>query len=96
MGRLLKVKNHVRVPLAGKLHLEVSELKAVAIMATFVVKGSTENLHIGYSAIGTWAEANNYRLAGPPREIALELPHEADGSDAITEIQFPLEAIRQN
>lgn len=96
MGRLLKVKNHVRVPLAGNLQLEVSELNAVVIMATFVVKGSTENLHIGYSAIGTWAEANGYQLAGPPREIALELSHEADGSDAITEIQFPLEALRES
>ena len=92
MGRILTAKTHVPVPLPGGLQLDFRELPAVPTMATFVVKGSTENLHIGYSMIGTWAEANNYRFAGAPREIALQMPEAADGSDGITEIQFPVES----
>jgi DNA-binding transcriptional MerR regulator len=95
MGRLITAKTHPPVPLHGGLHLSLRELPAVETMATFVVKGSTENMHIGYSAIGTWAETNSYRFAGPSREIALRPPLAADASDGITEIQFPVEPVRQ-
>jgi DNA-binding transcriptional MerR regulator len=94
-GQIVTVKTHVPVPLNSDLCLTVRELPAVETMATFVVKGATENMHIGYSAIGTWAETNGYRFAGAPREIALQMPKVADGSDGITEIQFPVEPVRQ-
>jgi DNA-binding transcriptional MerR regulator len=52
MGRILKAKSHPSVALSSDLQLIVRGLPAVETMATFVVKGSTENMHIGYSAIG--------------------------------------------
>jgi DNA-binding transcriptional MerR regulator len=95
MGRIIKTNTHPSVLLSADLQLTVHELPAVATMATFVVQGSTENMHIGYSAIGTWAQLNGYRFAGPSREIALQMAQNADGSDGITEIQFPVEPFQQ-
>ncbi len=94
IGRLLKGKSHAPVPLPGDLQLRYRELPAVETMATFVWKGPTEHVHLGYSAIGTWAEVNGYRFTDAPREIALQLAQAADRSDSIMEIQFPVEPIR--
>jgi DNA-binding transcriptional MerR regulator/effector-binding domain-containing protein len=96
MGRMMTVNTHVPVQLNDGLCLTVRELPAVATMATFIVEGSTENMHIGYSAIGMWAELNGYCFAGAPREIVLQLPQTPDSSDGITEIQFPVELVRAN
>lgn len=94
MGRLLETQSHPPVPLYGDLHLRFRALEAHATMATSVVQGALETIHTGYMEIGTWAEVNGYRLAGIPREITLQAPQEADGSDLITEIQFPVEPVR--
>lgn len=93
MGRQVNLPTHPSIPLNGDLQLTYRQLPAVPTMATFVVKGPTEAMHIGYSAIGTWVEVNKYRFAGEPREIFLRLPEAADLSDGITEIQYPIEAI---
>ena len=95
IGRTITAKTHAPVPLEGGLQLSFHELPAVEMMATFVEKGLSANLIIGYSMIGTWAEANGYRLAGVPREVALQLPQAADWSDSIAEIQFPVEPAPQ-
>jgi len=95
IGRALQAKTHALVPLTGDLQLAYRELPAVATMATFVMKGSVEHAHVGYSAIGAWAEVNGYRFAGPPREIPLQLPQAADMSDGITELQYPVEPVRE-
>jgi DNA-binding transcriptional MerR regulator len=94
MGYFLEATSHPPVPLYGGLHLRFRELPAVATMATFVVKGSLETIHNGYTEIGIWAEVNGYRFAGIPREITLQVPQTADGSDLITEVQFPVERVR--
>lgn len=94
MGHLLLAQSHAPVPLSGGLHLRFRELEACATMATIVVKGALANIHAGYAEIGYWVEANGYRLAGIPREITLQAPQAADGSDLITEIQFPVEPVR--
>jgi effector-binding domain-containing protein len=73
--------------------LTYRELPAVATMATYVLQGSFEKAHLAYGEIGTWAEINGYRFADAPREIVLRLPQEADGSDGITEIQYPIEPL---
>lgn len=94
MGRLIETKTNVPVPAHDHLQFSLRELPAVATMATIVVKGAIETIHTGYTEIGTWAEANSYRLAGTPREITLQVPQSPDGSDLITEIQFPVESAR--
>ena len=91
IGRTISAKTHAPMPLGGGLQLRFRELPAVDTMATFVVEGPSANLLIGYGMIATWAEANGYRLAGVPREIGLQLPQKADWSDAIAEIQYPVE-----
>src|SRR5581483_832884 len=96
IGRAIMAKTHAPVPLHGGLQLSFRELPAVAAMATYIGNGPSANLLIGYSVIGTWAEANGYRFAGVPREVALQLPRAADGSDAIAEIQFPVERVAQS
>ncbi len=93
IGRVLTTPSHAPVTLGEGLQLTLRELPAVDAMATFVLRGSTEHAHLGYSAIGTWAEINGYRLVGAPREVALHLAQTADRSDGITEIQFPIEAL---
>jgi DNA-binding transcriptional MerR regulator len=94
VGRTIAAKAHTPVPLHGGLQLRFQELPAVDEMATFVVTGPFANLLIGYSVIGTWAEANGYRLAGVPREVALQLPQTTDWRDAVAEIQYPVEPAR--
>jgi DNA-binding transcriptional MerR regulator len=95
VGRTITAKTHSPIALHGGLQLRFHQLPAVDTMATFVVKGPMANLLVGYSLIGTWAESNGYRLAGVPREVALQLPQTADWSDAIAEIQYPVEPIHQ-
>lgn len=96
MGRMTTATHHAPVALTDDLQLRFRTLSAVDTMATFVVKGSTAAMHIGYSAIGFWAESNGYRFAGPPRELFLQLSRTPDMSDAITEIQYPVESIQAN
>lgn len=93
IGRFLEAQSHPPVPLYDDLQLQFRELEACDTMATSVVQGALETIHTGYTEIGTWAEAHGYRLVGIPREITLQAPQAADGSDLITEIQFPVELI---
>lgn len=95
MGRIVEAKTSALIALDGGLQLSFRELPAVATMATFVVKGPLENIHIGYTEIGLWAEVNRYCFAGVPRELSLQIAQNSDGSDLITEIQFPVEPIRE-
>lgn len=92
-GRMIEGGAHSPVALSGgALRLTYRELPAVPVMATTVVTGALQTIHGGYREIGMWVEANAYCLAGIPREITLRYPRLADGSDLITEIQFPVEA----
>ena len=93
VGRLLATDRHPPVSLQGALQLTYRELPAAATAATYVLRGSIEKAHVAYGEIGTWAETNGYRFADAPREIVLQLPQMADGSDGITEVQYPVEHI---
>jgi DNA-binding transcriptional MerR regulator len=95
MGRFIEANTHVSVTLYDDLQLRFRELPAAPTMATTVVKGALETIHTGYADIGRWAEANGYRPAGKPREITLQVPQAVDGRDLITEIQFPVDLVRQ-
>lgn len=90
MGRFIEVNSHTPVPFGGNLQLGYRELPGAQTMASTVVTGALHTIHTGYVDIGRWVEANGYRLDGTPREITLQVPRTADGSDLITEIQFPV------
>lgn len=90
MGRLIETSTTAIVPLNNGLTMQRCELPPVEIMATSVITGALETIHAGYADIGLWAEQNGYRMAGTIREITLQLPRQADGSDLISEIQVPV------
>jgi effector-binding domain-containing protein len=75
------------------LTLMRGDLPAQSIMATTVVTGALETIHIGYAAITRWSAVNSYQLEGMHRELCLQLPKRSDGSDLITEIQVPVKPL---
>jgi DNA-binding transcriptional MerR regulator len=78
------------VLLGGDLKLCPDELPEAETMASIVVKGALETIHMSYTQVGLWMEQAGYRLAGMARELTLQVPQAADGSDLISEIQFPV------
>ncbi len=70
------------------------ELPAVATMATAVQTGGPDLVFVALGRIGQWIEANGYRMAGPYREIGVELPGTGPFDDMIIEVQMPIERMR--
>lgn len=90
-GRLIHESNHRAIVLDDETELAVRSLPAVQTMATYVQHGISEEAHVGFSAIGTWAEQNGYRLAGASHEVILEMPENHDPDKMVVEFQFPVE-----
>jgi DNA-binding transcriptional MerR regulator/effector-binding domain-containing protein len=79
------------VALADGRTLGMGELPAVDSMATLVRRGPDHQSHIAFGALGLWMEANGFTIAGPGREVFLELPFQRDGqAETVMEIQFPV------
>ncbi len=79
--------------LADGRTLTMRELPGIATMATIIRLGPPDSKHVGYSALGSWIEANDYRVSGPGREMFLQLPFEGREEEAVIEIQFPIEPL---
>ena len=47
--------------------------------------------HVALGRIAQWIEANGYRIAGPYREIGVELPSAGLFDDMTVEVHMPLE-----
>jgi DNA-binding transcriptional MerR regulator len=71
--------------------LHMRELPAIQIMATAVQTGSPDLVFVALGRIGQWIEANGYSIAGPYREIGLELPSSGIDDEMIIEVQMPIE-----
>jgi DNA-binding transcriptional MerR regulator len=82
----------VKSPHVSGLDLALRELPAVQNLATLVRRGPRYESHLGYGALGRWMAANRYRIAGPSREVLLELPafQRPGQEDMVMEIQFPV------
>lgn len=79
----------LRIP--GNDVLTPAELPAVAEMATIVRSGPDYESHRAFGVIGGWIAANNYRIAGPCREVFLEPPTPPPRPEGpLVEIQFPV------
>jgi DNA-binding transcriptional MerR regulator len=79
------------VRLASRAALTLTELPAIGSLATIVRTGPLHQSHLAFAKLGVWMEANGYRIAGPCREVFLELPFEVPGQqDPPMEIQFPV------
>lgn len=80
-----------RIHLPGRAELTTRELPAVEPLATIVRSGPLDQSHLAFGALGLWMEANAYRIAGPCREVFLEVPFQTPGpEDPLMEIQFPV------
>jgi DNA-binding transcriptional MerR regulator len=89
-GEIGRVIESGRPSVKQELELELGELSAVTQMATYVIEGASFDMHLGYSAIGQWIEANGYTLVGGSREMMLQLPNPADKKPAVVEVQLPV------
>ncbi len=84
-----KLNKPVRLPSAGELTL--TELPASDALATIVRSGPLYQSHVAFGKLGVWMEANGYQIAGPCREVFLDMPFQGPGqTDPTVEIQFPV------
>ena len=90
VGYLLTHKSPDHVALPGDRMLTARELPAVDTMATIVHVGPVSQTHGSYGALANWLEANQYRIAGPGREILIQLPAHSLEDEAVVELQFPV------
>lgn len=84
----------LRCPAPDNGRMRVHELPAATVAAA-VHHGSYETLADAHQAVLTWIEANQYRIAGPDREIYLynRPPIRRDDPTYVTEVQYPVEKI---
>lgn len=90
VGRILKTDSHPSLTTSDGQPFMVRDLPAYE-MATFVQKGAPYEIHIGFSAIGEWAEMNNYAFVGPMHGIVLDPPQFQNPDELIVEAQFPIQ-----
>lgn len=90
-GFLLKKAVEDPISLSEEYVLRMCELPAVKTMATAVQTGGPDLVFVALGRIGQWIEANGYRIAGPYREIGVELPSSGTFDEMIVEVQMPIE-----
>src|SRR5262245_56604002 len=74
-----------KVVLPDRRELRMGELPAISHMATIVRSGPPDQSHAAFGALGQWMEANDYGIAGPCREVFVELPSPAEIDRAVVE-----------
>lgn len=89
VGRILRTSNHL--PLTTQDGEFTVQRLPASEMATFVHKGSAYEAHIGFSAVGEWAEMNHYVFTGPVRVIVLHPIPLEDLNHIVVEMQFPIQ-----
>lgn len=90
IGRILKMDTHPSLKTRDGQPLVVREIPSY-VMATYIQKGTPYEMHIGFSAIGEWAEMNDYAFAGPMHGVILHPPGFQDTDDLLVEVQFPIQ-----
>jgi DNA-binding transcriptional MerR regulator len=91
LGYLLTHPVDQTVPLSEQYEMRLVELPAVATMATTVQVGGPDLIFGALGRIGRWIEANGYCLAGPYREIGVQLPLGESLDEMVIEVQMPIE-----
>ena len=83
------VNKPVRLPSGAQLAL--AELPGSDSLATVVRSGPLYQSHLAFGKLGLWMEANGYEIAGPCREVFLDMPFQFPNQpDPTVEIQFPV------
>lgn len=90
LGYLLDKPQALEVPLANGRSLTVKQLDPIHQAVTCIHTGPWSEIHIGFSAIGYWLEANKLTINGNTRELYLNLvpPHEDE--KLVVELQIPI------
>jgi DNA-binding transcriptional MerR regulator/effector-binding domain-containing protein len=88
VGCLITDRAPERVRLSEKRVLTRCTLPAAAMLATLVHSGRVEDSHRSYAALAAWIERNRLTVAGPGREILVQLPDRA--AMAVLELQLPV------
>jgi DNA-binding transcriptional MerR regulator len=91
MGYLLKQPIETPIVLSEEYVLRMRTLPAVEMMAVAVQTGGPDLVFVALGQIAQWIEANGYQIAGPYREIGLELPISGTFDDMVIEVQIPIE-----
>ncbi|NJO33472.1 MAG: MerR family transcriptional regulator [Rhodospirillales bacterium] len=79
------------IVLPDRSEMAMTELPGVDSLATVARRGPKHQSHLAFGALGLWMEANGYSMAGPSREVFLELPFQRpDQEEIVMEIQFPV------
>jgi DNA-binding transcriptional MerR regulator len=76
--------------LPGDCALRLRELEAVPRMAVCVRVGLPEDAHLVSAKIGRFLEASGEELAGPSREVFLQLPDPERMHESVVEMQYPV------
>ena len=90
MGYYLKKPISEPLHLSDAIVLDMRELPAVKTMATAVQVGTPDLVFVALGEIASWIESNNYRIAGPYRELVLDMPHLDASGEMVIEIQMPV------
>lgn len=91
IGFSLKREIRKSIVLPGNVPMAITELPAEATLATVVRHGPNYQSHLATGALGRWMEASGYQIAGPSREVFLQLPSNPSAkADAVVEVQFPV------
>ncbi len=78
--------------MCGERQLSPTTLPAMEQVASITRIGPTPYAGIYYQMIGQWMETHHYRLAGPCREVFLELqPGKVE--EMVVEVQFPVQKV---
>lgn len=91
VGYLLKKPIPHPIRLSEAYALCPTDVPATATMATSVQKGGFDLVFMALGRVGRWIERNGYRIAGPYREIGLELPSSRSFSEMVIEVHVPVE-----
>lgn len=90
LGFLINKPGDFILPLPEGRELTVHQLEPLNHALTYVHTGPWPEIHLGFSAIGRWIEANEMRIAGRPRELYLNLVPPEEDDKLIVEIQIPV------
>ncbi|MEM7034536.1 MAG: MerR family transcriptional regulator [Chloroflexota bacterium] len=90
IGFLLNDPVDTPLQLSSGHQLTRQVLPAVEMAACAVRVGGMENGYESYGNVGRWAEANDYHLIGPTREVFIVPPHPDRVEETVCEIQVPV------
>jgi effector-binding domain-containing protein len=88
VGCLLAGKAPEAVRLSKERVLTRQTLPAEETLATLVHTGRVEESHRTFGLLAAWIERNQFQLAGPARELLIQLPDHDD--IAVFELQLPV------